>query len=88
MQMRDPLRAARQELGPLGRLFIVSRARTPLYEFLRSTFQEDPSVSVILDRRQGERRPAAAVPGEDRRRSERQAAVDDSLREQGLAIVA
>lgn len=37
-------------------LFIVSRRESELYAYLRSRFEDDDRVQVILDRRQSERR--------------------------------
>jgi tetratricopeptide (TPR) repeat protein len=89
MEMLTPLREARDELKPLGRMFIVARERAELFAFLKETFVEDASVAVILDRRAGERRRQPISRDHERRAADRRsrAEVEVSLRERGLAIV-
>lgn len=52
-------------------LFIVARQRTEVYDVLARDFARDPHVSVLLDRRHGERRAAGPTAGGERRRTER-----------------
>ena len=55
-------------------LIVVSRELTSFYEFLAPRQRvRDPHVSILLDRRDGERRGRAAAVAEDRRRQERRA---------------
>lgn len=51
---------------------IVKRDEESLFEYLRQHFQE-PDITVILDRRERERRRAGAATPADRRRDERRA---------------
>ena len=53
--MRFWLERAAEELMALGHLIIVARHNVQLYEYLKQEFSGEP-VTVILDRRQGERR--------------------------------
>ena len=52
-------------------LLIVSTKSRTLFEYLSRSFRDVPTVEVILDRRQGERRGRAAQTGSERRRGER-----------------
>jgi hypothetical protein len=71
-------------------LFIVSRERKDLYEYLAAKLRPGDGVQVILDRRaEGDRRRQAerAVQPERRRSSDRRRdEVDGSLRGLGLAV--
>ena len=57
-------------------LFIVSRDQPALFAYLSREFAGEPEVTVILDRRQGERpSPEGAQPADgDQRQTERRAA--------------
>jgi hypothetical protein len=58
----------------MGRhLFIVTRLQSWFYDYLVERFADDPNVTVIRDRRVGERRrfPRGVAPGGERRRGER-----------------
>jgi hypothetical protein len=69
-------------------VFIVSRHRPKLREYLQREFAEQAEVTVIVDRRIGDRRVGGAARTPDRRRnSRRQGAIDDRLRSLGWAIV-
>lgn len=69
-------------------VFIVSRHRPKLHEYLRREFAENAEVAVIVDRRIGERRLQEIPPGSERRQtSRRQGIIDDRLRGLGWAIV-
>jgi hypothetical protein len=54
-------------------LFIVSRQQPDLFSYLSREFSAEPEVTVILDRRQGERRarPAPEPARANRRQAER-----------------
>ena len=70
-------------------LMIVSRDRPMLYESLCDEFDGDGSVSVVVDRRQGERRrQAERVTEEQRRADRRRLGVDEDLRRLGWATAA
>jgi hypothetical protein len=69
-------------------LLIVARDREALYQHFKDVFAGNPTVSVILDRRQGERRGGAPGLGIERRRGDRRwKAVNDQLRVMGWAVV-
>ena len=80
---------AAEELMALGRLFIVARYNTELYEYLKREFAGQP-VTVILDRRAGERREHDDGPAEgERRHVERRQRADpeDALRTRGFTVL-
>jgi hypothetical protein len=53
-------------------IFVVARSRLDRYEELRRQFGNWPDVSIVLDRREGERRTLPRTfSGVDRRRAER-----------------
>lgn len=57
-------------------LFIVSRRHPGLFTYLSREFSDEPGVTVIVDRREGQRRVGRerrAAPREDRRKSDRRA---------------
>jgi hypothetical protein len=54
----------------MGFLVIVKRDEPQLFEYLQRHFQE-PEVSVLMDRRYGERRRLCGSAGPERRREER-----------------
>jgi tetratricopeptide (TPR) repeat protein len=88
MDMRPWLSSATDALQALGRLFIVARSKHALYEDLRRVLDGRP-VSVILDRREGERR-RHTQPDEPERRvrdRRRQAAIDAAVQVRGFAVV-
>jgi hypothetical protein len=67
-------------------LMIVARDHADLYERLRREFDNDRTVSVVLDRRFGERRRVSLAVSADQRRAERrQRDVDEDLRRLGWA---
>jgi hypothetical protein len=71
-------------------LFIVSRDQSTLYAALRHEFGTEREVSVVLDRRVGERRRNGGPPGDgERRQSDRRVhmQVEASLRSLGWAII-
>src|SRR6266403_244464 len=73
----------------MGQLvFIVSRHRQKLHEYLQQEFAGNDEVAVIVDRRLGERRLQEVDRNPDRRQTDRrQALVDERLRSLGWAIV-
>jgi len=69
-------------------LMIVARDRPMLFEKLLDEFDGDASVSVVLDRRFGERRrQPLSVTAEQRRADRRRMRVDEDLRRLGWATV-
>jgi len=52
-------------------LLIVSTKSRALFQYLSRSFKDVPTVEVILDRREGERRGRSAGPTAERRRGER-----------------
>ena len=76
--------------GPVSRLlFIVARNEGQLFEELRRSFAGIPSVEVVLDRRQSERRRAAHDVPSERRQHDRRAAsyLDAHLATMGWVVV-
>jgi hypothetical protein len=59
--MRRWLKQAELELTGLGHLFIVGRDNPGLFEHLRQSFAEDRTITVILDRRTGDRQLRAGL---------------------------
>jgi hypothetical protein len=69
-------------------IFIVSRHRPKLRDYLQREFAGNADVTVIVDRRLGERRLDSGSRSADRRRvSRRQEQIDERLRSMGWAIV-
>ena len=69
-------------------VFIVSRHRPKLHEYLQQEFAGNAEVAVIVDRRLGERRLREIEHGSERRQIDRrQDEVDERLRSMGWAIV-
>ena len=72
---RLPLRAAEsppsEPAVPAQYLFIVARDRPDLLARVRERLREDGRIDVIVDRRHGERRKAAAAQIPERRRADR-----------------
>ena len=65
---------------------IVARDEPKLFERLRLEFDDDAAVSVVLDRRIGDRRrQPQAVTTDQRRGDRRRALADDQLRHLGWA---
>jgi hypothetical protein len=73
----------------MGQLvFIVSRHRPKLHDYLQHEFARNAEVAVIVDRRLGERRLQEVERSPERRQTDRrQALVDERLRAMGWAIV-
>lgn len=72
-----------------GYLFVVAQDKPDLCDYLRGWFAGIPTVKVVLDRRQADRRQPAEVAEPGRRRGERRAqqAIDAEIRQTGFAIV-
>jgi hypothetical protein len=89
LDMRFWFKRAAEELMALGHLFIVARHNVQLYEYLKQEFSGEP-VTIILDRRQGERREADLPHAEERRGHERrvQRDVDEALQARGFVVIA
>ena len=70
-------------------LLIVARDEPTLYERLRQEFEGDEELSVVLDRRIGDRRRRQSQPvnPDQRRADRRQALVDEQLQRFGWATV-
>jgi hypothetical protein len=69
-------------------LLIVARDEPMLYERLRQEFEGDEELSVVLDRRIGDRRRQSQPVSPDQRRADRrQALVTDWLQRFGWATV-
>ena len=69
-------------------VFVVSRHRPRLRDYLQREFAGNAEVTVIVDRRLGERRLDSGSRSPDRRGvSRRQEQIDERLRSMGWAIV-
>ena len=70
-----------------GILMIVARDRPDLYDRLRQEFNGDRAVSVVLDRRFGERRrdSVEATAAEQRSAERRRRDIEDGLQRLGWA---
>ena len=55
-------------------MVIVPRTAPALFAYLKDKFAEDPTISVIMDRRTGERRGRRDAPAIERRRGDRRQA--------------
>jgi len=88
LDMRFWFKRAAEELMALGHLFIVARHNVQLYEYLKDEFSGEP-VTVILDRRQGERRRANLPHGQERRTGDRRAApsADEAIQTRGFVVI-
>lgn len=76
-------------VAPNRTLFIIARHNEHLYRSLRQTFEDDQTVTVILDRRAAERRAGASATERERRGRERRLTpdVETQLRRRGWAVV-
>ena len=70
-------------------LFVVAQNKPELCDYLRGWFSGIPTVEVVIDRRQGERRWRAEINERGRRLGERrsQKEIDAEIRQTGFAIV-
>jgi hypothetical protein len=55
-------------------MVIVPRTAPALFAYLKEKFAEDATISVIMDRRTGERRRRSDAPAAERRRGDRRRA--------------
>ncbi len=73
---------------PSRLMYIVSRAHPEQYEFVRQHFADEPSVEVLFDRRQAERRAVSLPTSQERRIGDRRRNdVEQDLRAVGWALV-
>jgi len=88
MDMRFWLARAAEGLMALGHLFVVARYNVQLCDYLKQEFANEP-VTVLLDRREGERHQPGQNPEADKQRAERRShpEVEESLRVRGFAII-
>lgn len=70
-------------------LFVVAQDKPDLCDYLRGWFSGIPTVQVMLDRRQGERRQRAEANEPGRRRVDRrtQKEIEAEIRQTGFAII-
>ena len=70
-------------------ILVVAKNQRSLFEYLKDDFADDPEVTVLLDRRQGERRRRAESWNGERRRQDRRTRgpLDEKLESIGFAIV-
>ena len=89
MDMRHWLEEAAGQLKALGHLLVIAHYNLGLYDFLKGRFAEDQEVTVILDRRKGERRRRGSPAGSERRGSDRRTPEmsDGALRLQGFVVI-
>lgn len=55
-------------------MVIVPRTAPALFAYLKGKFADDPTISVVQDRRSGERRRRNDAPASERRRGDRRRA--------------
>jgi hypothetical protein len=74
---------------PVRDLLIVARDRVQLYEFLQHAYGGSEEITILLDRRNGDRRQAAKPVLEERRARERRrpATLADDIRFQPYVLV-
>ena len=70
-------------------LFVVSRRDSALFTYLKERFADDTNVTIVLDRRQGERRRWPEVVPMERRRRDRRARpeVDAELQSSSYTVI-
>lgn len=70
-------------------LFVVAQDKPDLCDYLRGWFSGIPTVQVMLDRRQAERRQRAEANEPGRRRVDRrtQKEIEAEIRQTGFAII-
>ncbi len=69
-------------------LFVVSRERPGVFRALSESFQDDPGVVVVWDRRRGERRVLSRPVPAERRRGERRSRPPSTWATLGVIYVA
>jgi hypothetical protein len=86
-----PLKAERVEgtrREPAIVIVVVARGNSSLYRYTMATFESEPTVEVILDRRHEERRRRAIAPTVERRQHDRRDPQRvDLLQAQGWLII-
>jgi hypothetical protein len=86
-----PLKAERAEgtrREPAIVIVVVARGNSSLYRYTMGTFESEPTVEVILDRRYEERRRRAIAPAVERRQHDRRDPQRvDLLQTQGWLII-
>jgi len=89
MDMRHWLEEAAGQLKALGHLLVIAHYNLGLYDFLKERYAEDAEVTVVLDRRRGERRRPGHPPGSERRASDRRGPElrDGALRLHGFVVI-
>ena len=69
-------------------IFVVARTRLGRYEELRRQFEDWPDVTIVLDRREGERRtPHDTFARVERRRAEGRHQLEPHMSKLGWAVV-
>jgi hypothetical protein len=70
-------------------MFIIAPGQRALYDSLRRTFANDPTVEVVMDRRKGQRRQPASGTSAERRAVDRRrnVTVQKKLSARGFAVV-
>jgi hypothetical protein len=71
----------------MAHTFVVSREHPILFRYMSAQFADVPVVSVMLDRRHGERRRQRAAVAVERRHEERRATPPRTWTEIGFVIV-
>ena len=90
MDMRHWLEEAAAQLKALGHLLVIAHYNLGLFDFLKERFSAEQDVTVVLDRRKGERRRPGPRPGAERRGTDRRrsaALTDGALRLQGFVVI-
>lgn len=89
MDMRHWLEEAAGQLKALGHLLVVAHYNLGLHDFLKERFAEDADVTVVLDRRKGERRRPGPASGSQRRGPDRRTPelTDGALRLHGFVAI-
>ena len=82
----EPAEGQRRE--PAIVIIVVARGDSSLYRYTMATFESEPAVEVILDRRYEERRRRAIAPSVERRQYDRRHGQRvDLLQAQGWLII-
>ena len=77
-----------QHPEPAKVIIVVARGENSLYRYTLATFESEPAVEVVLDRRYEERRRHATVPSVERRQRDRRSIRRvDLLKAQGWLII-
>ena len=69
-------------------IIVVARGETSLHRYTLSTFESEPAVEVIVDRRYDERRRQSLLPTVERRRGDRRSSQRvDLLKAHGWLVI-